>query len=371
MLGVTAAYLAWEEESEFHVASIAVGAGRSMFGVVNQYLWVILMSPLIAGFVLVMVGFICRGRQLREVRLLLGLGTVVWLLALAHETSPLYLAGQGTYNLGVLSEETLEFGGALTIGLSAVVAMHARELGVFRRRVFVPIVVGSLAVVGLLGGLAGAYVFRAPVMDARPHTHIGTFHISLSDSEAVAQEFRMPTMPIRSFDLRLGYHDPTEPFGTAVWRVVSGGGDEQGPILREGRLAVSRGEDVESETIRFPPLMQPDGQLLTLLVQADVGMGSSLLVGATKSDRPVTGRLWINGEPALSDQRLNFVAYSAPEPTRSKLQAVWTLMTSDWRWPVVIAGLALSLTLATLIPILLVVAVWPRPRAGGIPSGLR
>ena len=354
VLALTVGYVGWEEAIEpVEVVSLR----NAVFNEATPSLWPLLISPLIVAFVLVMVGFVCRGRQLWEVRLLLTLGIVVWLLVLVYEASVPYLSERRAYNLGVLFEETLEFGGTLVIGLSAVVAMRRRELGVFRPRVFVPLVGGSLAVVGLLGGLVGAFVFRAPVVDARPYTHIGTFDISLSDTEAVAQEFRMPAVPIGSLDLRLGLGDPNGRSGAAVWRVLGGGGGEPGPILRAGRLDVPAGEDSTWRTIRFPPLVQPEGRPLTLLVQAEVGQGARLLVGATKTDGSLAGPLWINGERAWSDQTLSTVVYSASEPTRSKVQAIWTFIASDWHWPVVLAGLAIGLTLVTLIPALLVTSV--------------
>ena len=39
-------------------------------------------------------------------------------------------------------------------------------------------------------------------------------------------------------------------------------------------------------------------------------------------------------------QNLQFVAYSAPERSRSKLLALWHLATSDGRWLLVVADLA-------------------------------
>ena len=371
VLGVATGYLAWEEVSDFHVASIALGVGRAVFGVVSQYLWVILLSPLILVFVSVMLVFISKGGQLREVNLLLTLGILVWLLVLIHEVSAPYLFIGGTYDLEVLIEETLEFGGTLLIGLGAAIALRKRELGVFRRPVLIPLIVGSLAVVGLLGSLVGSFVFRAPVIDTRNDTHIGTFHVSLSDSQAVAQGFGMPAIPIGGFGLRLGLHDPEGRSGAAIWRIVGGDGVWQGPILRAGRIDAPAGKGSTWKMVNFPPLVQPEGRPLTLLVEADVGPGSSLLVRAAKADRKEVGRFWINGEPAWSDQTLSFVAYSASEPTRSKVQAIWAFMTSDWRWPVLLLDLALGLTLLTLIPALLIFAALRRPRVGGIPSELR
>lgn len=164
VLALTVGYVSWEEAIEpVQVVSLR----NAVFNEATPTLWPLLISPVIVAFVLVMVGFVCRGRQLWEVRLLLTLGIVVWLLVLVYEVSDPYLSMQGAHDVGVLFEETLEFGGTLVIGLSAVVAMRGRELGVFQRRVIVPLVGGTLAVVGLLGILVGAFIFRAPLVDTR------------------------------------------------------------------------------------------------------------------------------------------------------------------------------------------------------------
>ena len=90
-----------------------------------------------------------------------------------------------------------------------------------------------------------------------------------------------------------------------------------------------------------------------------------------RGDRFADGRLWVNGELTWQEQDLEFVAHSAVEPTRSKLGALWHLMTSDWRWAALGAKALVALVMVTLIPVLVVAAVWPRPRMGGIPSALR
>ena len=90
-----------------------------------------------------------------------------------------------------------------------------------------------------------------------------------------------------------------------------------------------------------------------------------------KGDRYTDGRLWVNGELTWPDQDLEFVAHGASEPTRSKFQSLWHIMTSDWHWPAQIAKAAVALMFVTLIPVLLIVAIWRRPGVGGIPSGLR
>ena len=69
-----------------------------------------------------------------------------------------------------------------------------------------------------------------------------------------------------------------------------------------------------------------------------------------KGDRYTDGRLWVNGELTWPDQDLEFVAHGASEPTRSKFQSLWHIMTSDWHWPAQIAKAAVALMIVTLIP---------------------
>ena len=351
VLALTVGYVSWEEAIEH---GQVVSLRNAVFNEATPSLWPLLISPLIVAFVLVMVGFVCRGRQLWEVRLLLTLGMVVWLLVLVYEVSGPYLSMQRAYNLGVLFEETLEFGGTLVIGLSAVVAMRGRELGVFQRRVIVPLVGGSLAVVGLLGILVGAFIFRAPIVDTRlDYAAGGGFFVALHNEMSAIQEFRMPEFPIKEFDVRLASQDSHEHSGNLVWRVIDGGA--AGGVLREGRMEVPTTDYLAWRSIEFDPPIRPvEGRRMGLQLVADVVGGGHIRIAATKTDLYPDGRLWVNGEPTWPGQNLEFVAYSAPEPTRSKLRAVWDTFASDWRWPVLFAELALGLTLITLIPGLLV-----------------
>ena len=106
-----------------------------------------------------------------------------------------------------------------------------------------------------------------------------------------------------------------------------------------------------------PPLSGDGGRLLGLQIVAEVDEESRLRVAATKANLYATGRLWVNGEMMWADQDLEFVAYSAAEPTRSKLQAVWGTVSSDWLWPVLLVALGLALVLVTLIPALVLARV--------------
>ncbi len=374
-LAGAAALAALDELLDYHDA--VFGALKHLLFETNAgSVWLVLLSLLLVALGLLLVAFVRRGLRNPGVRVLFAFGVVVWLLAAARDVAYEFLFQHRVDVLASMVEETLEFGGALLISLSAACALGVGEpspgwTGGLHRRLVLRMAGGAALAVAVLGGWVMVFVFQAPVVDTRGYTHVGTFDINLGDSEAVAQEVLMPAAPIARLDFRLGTRDPQGRSGAAVWRIVSGGVDEGGPILREGRTDVPAEEFSRWQRVSFPPLTQPEGELLTVLVQADLEPGARLLVGGSKTFQHVAGGLWINGEPAWPDQKLTLVAHGASEPTRSKLQTIRGFVTSDWRWPVLFADLTVSLILLTLIPVLLMSVIWGGPRVGGIPSRLR
>ena len=125
-------------------------------------------------------------------------------------------------------------------------------------------------------------------------------------------------------------------------------------------MEVPAGERPEWLSIDFPPLTYIEGQRLTIQLVVDVEPEAHLTVGATKTNRYEDGRLWVNGELTWPDQNIEFVIYGAPELTRSKLRAMWSVFISHWRWPVLALDTAISMTVITLIPALLLTAALPR-----------
>ena len=344
--------------------------------------WPVLMSPLILAFVLAMVVFVHKGlpstgstgsRQAssgREVRALLILGLTSWVLAVVQEAGNTFVFKGNADGLDRVLEETLEFGGTLVIGLSAGIALRGPGplAGIFGGRgrfppaIWLMAPVATIACVVVLGTVAAA-VQREPLADARARTHIGTFHIIFYDKHSLVQELGVLPAPPARLDLRITSRAaPQGRSGILIWRVIEAGKEAPGSgrILREGRKEVPARDHPSWESIDFPPLVEAEGRPLALQLIADVGPRAHLLVGATKTNRYQDGRLWVDGALTWPDQNIEFVAYSAPEPTRSKLQAMWHIFSSDWRWPVLAVDVAIAMTLITFILALLVTAALPR-----------
>ncbi len=353
------------EVSEFHIAS-TLALGDEVLGMANsQYLWPVLLSPLIVTFVLAMAVFVHKGLCDREVRAPLVFGIAAWLLAVAHEASYPFLFKGRAEMVEIVLEETLEFGGTLLIGLSAAIALgsHAASRppsGAYSGPRLRRPLVGSVAAAAVLGGLVLAFAFRVPVIDARA-AYIDTFELSLRDGEAIIQELRMPTDPVGSFRVRLANRDPKGLSGIAAMRITELGTSE--PILAEGLVEVpAQDSPVWTDIELIPPLSEAQGRSLAVQLAADIGREARLRIGATQTNRYEDGRLWINGTLTWPDQDLEFVADSTKEPTWIKLQAIWRVFTSDWRWPVLVVDTAVAMTLITFIPVLLVTAALSRRR---------
>ena len=356
-LAATAAYLAWEEVSEFHVAR-TLALGGEVLGMKNsQYLWPVLLSPLIVAFFVAMWLFVRRGLPARAVREPLILGLAAWGLAVGFVASFLSLFRGRAEELEPLLEETLEFSGTLLIAASAVGAVRGAVERVLSGRCALALISGSAAAVMVFGGLALAFAFRAPLVDARIESRVGTFAVSLHDGVSLAQEIGALAAPLARLDLRIGNRDPHGRSGILIWRISEPGEGGSGHVLREGRMVAPAKDHPSWESIDFPPLAQADGRPVTVQLVAEVERGAHIRIGATKTNMYKDGRLWVNGELAWPDQNLEFVAYGATEPTRSKLGAMWNVLTSDWRWPALAATLTSALMLTALIPAVLLAAV--------------
>ena len=335
-LALAAAYLAWEESSDFHSAAMRTSGigdvGRIVLGddvvrLTGAFVWIALVSPLIAAFVIAMAVFIRKGLRDPTVRALLLLGLCAWLLAAAHEASNPLLFRSRSGRLEGMLEESLEFGGALLFGLGAALSLfHSRsKLQALRNRWW-NLVVGSIASVVVIGGLAAAFAFQVPLVEGRSHAGDTLFWVSLEDQQSVAQEFRMPATPISGVSLRLANRDPELQEGVATVRIMD---SLVSRPLREARIEVASGDIPTWVSVNVSPLAATSDRQLYLQVVAENRPGASLRVGAIKPDRYPAGRLWINGVPAWADQDLEFVISSDSTPSRAKLSAIWRLLTSD------------------------------------------
>ena len=397
-LAVTAAFLAWEEISEFKVAAGMFALGEIVLGTTYRgTFWPVVASPLIVAFVLAMVVFISKGipstgstgsRQAssgREVRALLILGLTAWVLAILHEASYAFVYEGRAPGFEQLLEETLEFGGTLLIGLSAAIALrrpavlrpvrqaHGRQAQdasrQFGGRGRFPLTVWSLTAIAIVAsivalGIVAAIVYRKPIAATSAYTSSGAFQVSLDDERSLVQELGVLSAPAVRLRLRVTNHDPQGRSGTMLWRVTEAGDGGSGPILREGRMEVAAGEHPRWESVDFPPLVEvlrsSKGRPLALQLIADVEPEAHLRIGAIKTNQYQDGRLWVNGELTWPDQSIEFIAYMAAELTRDKLRTMWGTVTSDWRWLVLMADAAIAMTLITFIPALLVTAALPR-----------
>ena len=283
-----------------------------------------------------------------------------------HEASFLFVFSNFA-GLEQLLEETLEFGGTLLIGLSAAIALRGPLplSGMVGGRGRFPLSVWWMASIAITACVVALGVIvpslnRAPFADARTLTIGGNFYTRLIDEHSLVQELGALPAPPARFDLRVANRDPQGRPGIMLWRVMEAGEGGLGRILREGRMEVPAGERPEWLSIDFPPLTYIEGQRLTIQLVADVEPEAHLTVGATKTNRYEDGRLWVNGELTWPDQNIEFVIYGAPELTRSKLRAMWSVFISHWRWPVLAVDTAITMTVITLIPALLLTAALPR-----------
>ncbi|MDE2902400.1 MAG: hypothetical protein OXP73_05160 [Chloroflexota bacterium] len=377
VLSVTAMVLFWEETSDFHATALP-GMARRVFGegLVSEagtFVWVLLALPLIAGFVLVMTGFYVRGLRTRAVRWPFALGLAAWVLALVCEAAtPAVIKGRA-YALMVVLEETLEVGGTLLLTLSAVAVWSRREAihEVISARGLKVAAIGSASAVVVLGGLFAALVFRVPLADGRVTGGHAEYWVSLADGQSLAQDFPMPAAPIAGVSLRLANRDSESRPGVAVWQLMDSPAGSSGDVLRQGHVEAPAGDLPVWVDVDFAVLTAAEGRRLLLQVAAENEPGSALRVGMVQGNRYADGRLWVNGTLTWPDQDLEFVAHGAAEPTRSKLGSLWHLVSSDWRWSALATKALIALVLVTLIPVFLVCAIWPKSRAGGIPSELR
>jgi len=339
-------------------------------------LWPLVLAPVVVPFLVLMGVFVRRGLRAPSVRVPIALGLIAWIFGLGHEMGhPYFLSGRAP-GIGILLEETLEFCGTLLIGYGAAMALQGsmdRDRRVFGGRWRKPLAASAVAVVAL-GGLVVLFVFQAPVIDLR-HGH--ALHVSLPDQWSVVQEMRMPATPIGQIGLRVSLGRPFDGRSRSVgWRLIRG--SESGEVLREGRMRAVAIDHLRVTMIEVsPPLDEPEGERVAFQIVADVGPPATndqfwhgLEIRAVKGADFPGGQLWINGVPSWPDQSLEFVAYSAPEPTWTKLQAVWRTFTTNWKWAVLAVSFSGALTLIGFVPMVLVAAALPtRPKPRGGASG--
>ena len=297
------------------------------------------------------------------------------MLAIAHDLfhEPQFEDLVPIKTIGRLLEETLEFSGALLIGLGAAISLWDRreppsDIGDWRGRFtsavwsFDKFVIGAAAIFACIVavGVLAPRLYKWPLADARADTLAGAFQMVLRDKHSIVQELGVLPAPPSHLDLRIANRSASNRPGVVAWRLIQPEEGTSGKTLREGRKAVPARDHLAWETLDISPPVQSGGRPFALQLIADVGPDAHLRIGATKTDRYGEGRLWVDGALGWPDQNIEFVAYSAPELTRSKLLAVWHAFTSYWRWPLLFADIAIVMTLITFISTLLVTAALPR-----------
>ncbi len=370
VLALTATLLAWDELSDFHVTGLT-DIERSVFGAelfdaFGRFLWVLLLSPLIAAFLLAMTLFVSKGLAGREVRTWFVLGLAAWTLVLALEISTpvLLLRVAQSENLGSLLEETLEFSGSLALSMGAATVLRpakgrgSSSFGRPRKRALL----AWAAAMAVIAGVLAVWVIRVPLVEARgPTTHIDAFAVRLRGQDAAVQEIQMPEAPISRVSLRLASPDQGDRAGTADVRFTRPGASA--PELSGGGRRVPKGDGAEWLSIDLvPPLAERKGERLAMWVVADMDPSVDLLVSASKTNPYPEGGLWVNGEATWPDQDLEFVLYSAGEPTLSKLRAFSIALASSWSRLLATAELSIALILVVMAPALLVSAALPGRR---------
>ena len=369
LLATLVAVIAFSEMSDTH-NDVQADVLRSIFGVEGRpadWARLALMSPLLAVFALAMWFFARRGLG-PSARVPIFLGAGAWLLSVAYDaTQHILLTGQD-HVLGSIIEEMLEICGALLIGLGAAMSLRGDAAPQTRppaRSVqWRAPLIGSLGAVVVLGTLAVVFTHRVLLIDVGATPDLHALDLRLFAQETVAQELRMPADPIGRIDLRLAQRDPSGGTGTAAVRITSP--DHPDRALAVGSVEIPSGVRTHWRSIDLlPPLTEPEGRRLRVQVIADINDYAELWVGVAKSNWYPDGGFWINGEPAAPHQDLEFVAYGAAEPTRSKLGAVWESFTSGWRWPATLARMVVGLTLIVFFPVVLVTAAWRRPGDAG------
>ena len=339
--------------------------GGEVVEALGSYVWVLVLSPLIAAFLVGMAAFVRHGALKPAVRTPFMLGLAAWAVAIILEAIVPIVAKYRPQELLLLLEETLEFSGALLFGLSAIRALGSSRIGHSQppRQVaangglgHAPLL-GSIAAVAVLGSLAVAFAFRVPLIDMEATSHFDTFEVRLRSQESMVQEVRMPADPIGRIDLRMVLHDPSGRAGMAAVRITDLDNPER--LLAVGSVEAPTGDGVRWRSIDLlPPVDEPEGQRLAVSVIADIEPEAELRLRATATNQYAAGRLWING--VLADPRfdLEFAVLGAAEPTASKAAAIWRPLMSDWRFSVLLALAAVGLTLIVFIPTVLVTAAF-------------
>ncbi len=290
VLAVTAVYLTVDETFDPRTMSIFDRLGQTPLSEAYENdLWIVVFGPLIVAFVAAMGIFVLRGPLYRRVRILFILGFIAWLLAIAHDLfhEPLFEDLVPIKTIGRLLEETLEFSGALLIGLGAAISLWGRPepaSDTWSRHKFV---IGAAAIFACIVafGVLAPRLYKWPLADARADTLAGAFQMVLHDEHSIVQELGVLPAPPSRVDLRIANRSASNRPGVLAWRLIEPEEGISGKTLREGRKEIPSRDHLDWETIDVAPHVQSGGRPFALQLIADVGPDAHLRIGATKTDR--------------------------------------------------------------------------------------
>ena len=313
--------------------------------------WSIQLAPLAAVFVVLAILFIWRVDHPSNVRLLLGLGCILWSMVIVHEAIQPYAKSRFGF-LPIVIEETMEFTGALSL-IAAAWLTYKRPSALPSRRT--PAAWSTL-VVSVCSVVVVLYLYQAPLTSTRYATPListrdtspmGTFHVVLEGYGAIQQDVPRLPFPSNRIDVRMGLRGdmPT----IVDLRVLA-----DTTVISAGRTHVlPQAEGVSMQAFVLAPVLDTISDELSIQLIADLPVNSTLRIGAIQSNLDDGLRLQTNGDVQPPGHRIEYTVYSTAELTRAKLSSLWHIA-SDQRLVATAVFCWVSLIPLVFVPVLLI-----------------
>ena len=313
--------------------------------------WSIQPAPLAAVFVVLVLLFLWRVDHPFDVRLLLGLGCILWTLVIVHEAIQPYAKSRFGF-LPIVIEETMEIKGALSLSAAAWLT-HKRpsalpSWGTSAAWSTLVVSVCSVIVIFFLYQVPLTSTrYATPLISTRDTSPLGTFHVVLEGYGAVQQDLRPIPFPSDRIDVRMGLRGemPT----SVDLRVLA-----DTTVISAGRAHVlPQATGVSMQTFVLAPVLDPISDSLSIQLITDLPVNSTLRIGAIQGNLDDGLRLQTNGDVQPPGHRIEYTVYSTAEPTRAKLSSLWHIA-SDWRHVATAVFCWVSLIPLVFIPLLLI-----------------